>query len=1577
MRIGKRPWQCGVRHFALQLALLLLMREIATAQAVSLSPASVGFGSVVVGTSSPTRGITLTNTGTATLTITSVTTSGSYSQTNTCGSSVLAGRKCAISVTFSPSSTGAANGTLTVNDNAANTPQTVSLSGTGVAAATLLPTSLVFAGRTVGTTSTPVSVTLTNNQSKVLSIASVSVSGDFAQTNTCGGSVAGKGKCTISVTFTPTVTGARTGTLTVTDDAGNSPQTASLTGTGSTTGLQSIAITPSTPSVVVGSTQQFTATGTFSGGTTYDLTKSVSWSSTKATVATVSNSAGTQGLASAVAAGTTTIKAMSNKITGSATLTVTAPVTLLSIAVTPALSSISLGTQQQFTATGNYSDGTTQNLTSSVTWSSSATGVATINGGGLASSAAIGTTTISATSGAVTGMTALTVGLPALASIVVTPGLPTIALGTRQQFTATGTYTDGSTQILTNSVTWSSSSAGVATINAGGLASSVTTGTTTITATSGAVSGGTTLTVGPPALASIAVTPVVTVLAPGNQQQFTATGTYTDGSTQNITNSAFWSSSVPGTASVGGSGTATGNSTGKTTVAATSGSVSGTAALTVTGATLVSIAVTPANPSFASGTVQPLTAIATYSDGGTQNVTSMASWSTADPTVVSVNVAGLMTGVQTGSTTITASIGTASGSAIVSVTSATPVSIAVTPAIPTVPLGINVQFTATAAFNDGTIQDITEVAQWSSGTASVATMSGAKGLATNLTSGTSTISAAFGGVVGNTTLTVTTATLVSIAVTPVTATLAPGPSQQVVATGAFSDGSTQDLTARATWTSSATNAAIVTSAGTATAIGAGTANISASYGSVTGTGEITVTTAILQSLAISPLSTNLAVATTQTFAAAGTFSDSTIQDMTAAGYWTSSMGSVATISESVGTSGVATALSSGSTTIGVSYGAVGASASANVSAATLSSIAVSPQSPSIRFGATQQFMATGTYSDGSTQDVTSTVTWSSSATTVAVSSNRPGSAGLATSSGIGNSTITASVGSVSASTLLTVSAATVALSPSSLNFVNQPVGGTSTPQSVTFTNTGNATLQITSITTTGSFDQTNTCGSSLNAGASCSISVTFTPLTADVVTGTVVITDDAATSPQTISLSGTGVRLSFQHIIVVVQENRTPDNLFQGLCSPPFGTTDSCSTSPVGSQYNIQTSNWLDKTSSTGVTQPIAVGLQNNFDPSHNHPAFSAMCDMNSAGVCQMDGAALDGCTGTCPPGAQLSYVDNSTSVLDPYLTLATQYGWANYFFQTNQGPSFPAHLYLFGGTSAPSADDDAAGTFVAENVNPTTAAAGCVATAGTISELITPQGEHSQIYPCVDFQTMADLLDSINVSWKYYTISAGSIWTAPNAIEHICVPSAPTGGKCTGPEWTNNVILNNPAQILTDISNCKLPQVSWAIPSGGNSDHPSSNRGGGPSWVASIVNSIGANPQCGNGELYWNNTAILVTWDDWGGFYDHVPPVILAGVQGDYQYGFRVPFVFVSAYTPASYVDNHVLDFGSILRFVENNFGIAEGALNFADARATNDLGGFYNLLQVPRPFQTVPARFDAKHFINDKTPPTPPDED
>ena len=443
----------------------------------------------------------------------------------------------------------------------------------------------------------------------------------------------------------------------------------------------------------------------------------------------------------------------------------------------------------------------------------------------------------------------------------------------------------------------------------------------------------------------------------------------------------------------------------------------------------------------------------------------------------------------------------------------------------------------------------------------------------------------------------------------------------------------------------------------------------------------------------------------------------------------------------------------------------------------------------------------------------------------------------------------------------------------------------------------------------------------------------------------------------------------FDHIVIIVQENRTPDNLFYALCA-----MRPCADHAVGNVYDIQVRNWLDKNSKSGFINPTPLTLSPPYSPVHTHAAFTLMCDYDSArGGCRMDGAGDIPCK-ACPPDTPFTYVDNSRGTIDPYLFLAVNYGWANSMFQTNQGPSFPAHQFLFGATSAPSLQGDHKGTFAADNVKRNDRINGCIAPSGARVALVNALGvEKRSIYPCFEHQTLGDLLDGINVSWRYYTPGAGDLWSAPDAIRHICKPSS---GVCTGAIWRKHLSLT-PTNVITDTRNCKLPDVSWVIPAGNYSDHAGRTTGAGPIWVATVINAIG-NSTCKNndGTTYWNSTAVLVTWDDWGGFYDHEPPTFLPYPEGGYQYGFRVPFLFVSAYTPQGYINNERQDFGSIIRFVEFNFGIPMGELTFADARSSRNLVKFYDLSAAPRPFKTIPAG-SADRILSGHEPLEPPDDD
>ena len=657
-----------------------------------------------------------------------------------------------------------------------------------------------------------------------------------------------------STTVTPSAT--TTYILTATNASGSATVSATVSVTAGT--LVTIQVTPSVISIAQGTRQQFAATGLYADASTQDLTAQVSWSSSSTSVATISNAAGSQGLASGVGVGLTTVSASLGGVTGSTQLAVTAA-SLVTIQVTPSVISIAQGTQQQLAATGLYTDTSTQDLTAQVSWSSSSTSVATISNAagsqGLASGVGVGTATVSASLGGITGSTDISVTAAALVSIQVAPTEPSIALGTRQQFAATGVFSDSSTQDLTAQVSWSSSSLSVATVSdaAGsqGLASGVGVGSTTISASLGGVTGSTQLAVTAATLTSIAVLPVDPAAPMGTTLNFTAVGTYSDGSTQDVTTRATWTTSDSLVAAVsnavGSQGLVTMVSTGATNVSAAFDGQTDSSALTVTSAVLVSISVTPAIVSISRKATQQFAATGTYSDGSTLDITNRVTWSSSSTAVATVSNAagtqGLATGLSLGTATITAYLSGNSGSASLTVSDATLTSIALAPAGPSVAKGYKVQFRATGTFSDGTSRDLTATVTWSSSNTSVATISnagGTRGQASVLAVGTATISARYASISGSTLLTGTSATLSSIAVTPAPLTLAIGQTQRMTATGTFSDASTLDITAQVVWKSSNKHVASVTPQALVRGVKKGTATVSATRVGVIGTAQITV-----------------------------------------------------------------------------------------------------------------------------------------------------------------------------------------------------------------------------------------------------------------------------------------------------------------------------------------------------------------------------------------------------------------------------------------------------------------------------------------------------------------------------------------------------------------------------------------------------------------------------------------------------------------------------------------------------------------------------------------------------------------
>jgi len=476
-----------------------------------------------------------------------------------------------------------------------------------------------------------------------------------------------------------------------------------------------------------------------------------------------------------------------------------------------------------------------------------------------------------------------------------------------------------------------------------------------------------------------------------------------------------------------------------------------------------------------------------------------------------------------------------------------------------------------------------------------------------------------------------------------------------------------------------------------------------------------------------------------------------------------------------------------------------------------------------------------------------------------------------------------------------------------------------------------------------------------------------------------------------------------QHVILIDQENRTVDNLF-GSNSPSnkyylpglvFSTTGQAYTITQGKKtvFTVQ-----------AVSIPLATVLgspgskpADDYDPDHSHTGWGLACDApvitDPSTACAMDGfnhvtvTCLTGAAG-CPGPQYPSYAYVQYKDVAPYFQIASQYGYANYMFQTNQGPSFPAHQFIFGGTSQPG-NGPQPDWFVAENAaNTVNATNGCIAATGATVALVNPatQDKNTHMYPCFNHETLADVFAAASpkITWTYYTPGQGYLWSAPDAIQAICTAK---NGKCTGPYWTkgasNGYVDVKPADVLTDIGNCKLKQVSWVIPTALDSDHSTQSGSGGPSWVASIVNAVGNQPKCANGETYWNNTVILITWDDWGGWYEHVVPPALSSKApanaSSYVYGFRVPLLVVSAYTPAGTVSNTMgLDFGAMLKFIEEIFNV--GYIppgDYADSYANDDLGEFFQFNKPPRSFQSIQAPLKKEVFLDAKRPIGPPDND
>ena len=406
------------------------------------------------------------------------------------------------------------------------------------------------------------------------------------------------------------------------------------------------------------------------------------------------------------------------------------------------------------------------------------------------------------------------------------------------------------------------------------------------------------------------------------------------------------------------------------------------------------------------------------------------------------------------------------------------------------------------------------------------------------------------------------------------------------------------------------------------------------------------------------------------------------------------------------------------------------------------------------------------------------------------------------------------------------------------------------------------------------------------------------------------------------------------HVVIIFQENRSVDNLFNGLPGADTATSG--------------------RNSTGGRTELAAISLTAPYDLIHGHQGYQVEYDGG-----RMDGFNLEpgsvGCKGEpdCPDPDQAAYAYVPQTEVGPYFAMAEQYGFGDRMFQTNQGPSFPAHQYILSGTSTVSGTSTLRAS--ANPFAPTQqSTGGCDSPKGSLVQLIDANGEENQLmYPCFERTALTDLVDAAGLTWHYYVSKvAPGLWNAPDAISHIRNSS----------EYTTDVVAP-PSQVLTDIANGALANVVWVTPTAAASDHALVTNGTGPAWVASVVNAIGESP-------YWTNTAIFVTWDDWGGWYDHVKPPL----YNSYELGFRVPLVVISAYTGQGYVSHKIHEFGSILKFTEKNFGL--GSLGTTDVRSDN-LADFFDFNQPPRSFTPIGSSLSPHYFLKQRVSSAVPDND
>jgi uncharacterized protein YjdB len=847
-----------------------------------------------------------------------------------------------------------------------------------------------------------------------------------------------------TITKDGVATGVKVGTTTI---------TARLAGKAATTSLKvtpggvptSITVEPANPRLIVGATLVMVARAFYSDGTNAVVSDASDWTSSDETVAKVSTGGGARGVLVALKAGSTRITAKWQGFTGDTTVMVTAA-TVKSLAVDPPMAAVARGAVRAFKAIATLTDNTTLDVTTMSTWTSSANGIATVTSGGVATGVAQGVATITATFGTATATARLTVTNVLASKLTVTPAMPSIPLGATEQLTAVVQFVDNTTQDVSTVATWTSLNTEVATVDATGKVTAKKVGTSTITAKFGDVMGTALVTVTDATVKMVTVTAPSPTVPVGLRQQYTATAVYTDGSNKTVTGSATWETLNVNVARVsnlaGSQGLLTAVAAGTTMVTARYEGVVGSATVQVTAAVLSALAISPANERVALKGQVKFFARGLYSDGSNRDLTTEVAWSSSMPTIASISNAdgtrGYASALAVGDTTIQATLSGITQSTTLTVTNATLQQIQITPVTARIAKGTTTTLIATGIYSDASHADLTDIADWTSSATGVATVTttGLRGKVAGITAGMATVTASFDGKSTNAVITVTNATLVSLSLTPLNRTVPRDFVVKYSAAGVFSDDTFQDLTDQVTWASSMPNLASISNTepnnGRVVTLLAGTTTISAQMGAVTASTTLTITNATLQSVAIAPASSKIAKTTSVSLVATGTYSDATSYNITELSFWSSNMPQVATVSIAPGFEGRVTGVMAGTATISAVFFGKTGTASVEVTNATLMSLDVQPATATVGIGTEQRFTVTGTFSDATTQPLTDQATWTSSDRGLAEVYNSLGDEGRAVGIAAGNATITATIGTVSDTAALTISAsplASISVSP--------------------------------------------------------------------------------------------------------------------------------------------------------------------------------------------------------------------------------------------------------------------------------------------------------------------------------------------------------------------------------------------------------------------------------------------------------------------------------------------------------------------------------------------------------------------